>query len=282
MLPIARTAAYNSDLDSWYPPGHGDIYESFYNSGLLKLFINEGKEYMFISNSDNLGATVDLDILNFLTNPPNNNKPPEFLMEVTDKTRADVKGGTLTNYEGKLRLLEIAQVPNNHVDEFKSVSKFKIFNTNNLWINLKAVERVIETETLHMEIIVNKKVTDKGANVIQLETASGAAIKSFNGALGINVPRSRFLPVKTTSDLLLIMSNLYTQKKGLLEMNPLRSFPSVPLVKLGSGFVKVSEFLKRFGSIPDCLELDHLTVSGDVTFGKGVILRVSRHTKKYI
>ena len=77
-------------------------------------------------------------------------------------------------------------------------------------------------------------------NVIQLETASGAAIKSFNGALGINVPRSRFLPVKTTSDLVLIMSNLFTQKKGLLEMNPLRSFPSVPLIKLGSGFTKVN------------------------------------------
>jgi len=88
------------------------------------------------------------------------------------------------------------------------------------------------------------------------------------------VPRSRFLPVKTTSDLLLIMSNLFTQKKGYLEMNPLRSFPSVPLVKLGNSFTKVNEFLKRFGgNIPDCLELDHLTVSGDVTFGKSVILR---------
>lgn len=134
---------------------------------------------------------------------------------------------------------------------------------------------MIEEESLHMEIIVNNKSTDKGINVIQLETASGAAIQSFNGAVGINVPRSRFLPVKTTSDLLLIMSNLYTQKKGLLEMNPKRSFPSVPLVKLGSGFTKVNEFLKRFGSIPDCLELDHLTVSGDVTFGKSVALRVN-------
>ena len=83
---------------------------------------------------------------------------------------------------------------------------------------------------------------DNGVNVIQLETASGAAIKNFNGALGINVPRSRFLPVKTTSDLVLIMSNLFTQKKGLLEMNSLRSFPAVPLIKLGSGFTKVFLF----------------------------------------
>ena len=47
-------------------------------------------------------------------------------------------------------------------------------------------------------------------------------------------------------------------------------FPATPLVKLGDGqFKKVSSFLSRFGSIPDLLELDHLTVSGDVTFGRG-------------
>ena len=91
LLPIARIAAYNSDLEAWYPPGHGDLYESFYNSGLLDMFINEGKEYMFVSNSDNLGAAVDLNILNFLMNPNSQSKAPEFLMEVTDKTRADVK-----------------------------------------------------------------------------------------------------------------------------------------------------------------------------------------------
>lgn len=109
----------------------------------------------------------------------------------------------------------------------------------------------------------------------------GAAIKNFEGAMAINVPRIRFLRVITTCDLLLVMSNLFTQKKGVLEMNALRSFPSVPLVKLGSAFNRVKEFLKRFGSIPDCIELDHLTVSGDVTFGKGVVLRVLRVFSKY-
>ena len=84
---------------------------------------------------------------------------------------------------------------------------------------------------------------DKGVNVIQLETASGAAIQSFEGAQGINVPRRRFLPVKTTSDLLLVMSNLFTLNRGNLVMNPQRSFPSVPLVKLGTSFTKVSTLL---------------------------------------
>jgi len=272
LLPIAKTMG-GPEQEGWYPPGHGDTYESFHNSGLLKEFIEQGKEYVFVSNIDNLGATVDLNILNYLMNPPTGSSPQEFLMEVTDKTRADVKGGTLVQYEGKLRLLEIAQVPKDRVDEFKSVSKFKIFNTNNLWISLKAIDRVVSERTLHMEIITNPKTLDNGLNVIQLETAVGAAIKNFEGAVGVNVPRRRFLPVKTTSDLLIIMSNLYSLNKGFLEMNPKRSFPSVPLVKLGTSYKKVREFLSRFASIPDLIELDHLTVSGDVTFGKGVSLK---------
>ena len=124
-----------------------------------------------------------------------------------------------------------------------------------------------------MEVIVNPKVLDGGLNVIQLETAVGAAMKCFEGGKGINVPRSRFLPVKKSSDLLLIMSNLYKLKEGSLIMSPDRMFLSTPLVKLGDEFKKVSDFLKRFASIPDILELDHLTVSGNVTFGRGVALK---------
>ena len=79
-------------------------------------------------------------------------------MEVTDKTKSDVKGGTIIDYDGEVRLLEIAQVPPEHVDDFKSIKKFKIFNTNNLWISLKAIKRVVEKQELELEIIVNVKV----------------------------------------------------------------------------------------------------------------------------
>ena len=77
----------------------------------------------------------------------------EFIMEVTDKTRADVKGGTLINYEGHLRLLEVAQVPKDHLEEFKSVKKFNVFNTNNLWISLDSIKTAVEERTLDMEVI---------------------------------------------------------------------------------------------------------------------------------
>ena len=115
-------------------------------------------------------------------------------------------------------------MPKEHEEDFKSVKKFNVFNTNNLWISLPAVKRVLEAGTLDMEIIVNPKSLDGGINVLQLETAVGAAMKCFDNCRGINVPRSRFLPVKKTSDLLLIMSNLYTLSDGLLTMSPDRMF----------------------------------------------------------
>lgn len=268
LLPTARDL--DSPKDNWYPPGHGDIFEALYNSGLLDELINAGKEYIFVSNVDNLGAVVDLNIYQHMID-----SQAEYFMEVTDKTKADVKGGTIIDYEGQARLLEVAQVPKEHVEEFKSISKFKIFNTNNLWMNLKAIKRVVENNQLSLEVIINNKALDNGTPVIQLETAVGAAIKHFKGAAGINVPRSRFLPVKSCSDLLLITSDLFSLEHGVLKRNPKRVFDTTPVIKLGDTFKKVANFQGRFKSIPNVLELDHLTVSGDVVFGKNVVLKGS-------
>jgi UTP--glucose-1-phosphate uridylyltransferase len=259
---------FDSPNHGWYPPGHGDLFDSLNNSGLLDQLLADGKEYLFVSNIDNLGATVDTTILEHVINSGS-----EFVMEVTDKTKADVKGGTLVDYNGHIRLLEIAQVPSEHVEDFKSIKKFKIFNTNNLWISLKAIKRLVSEKALDMEVIVNNKVAPNGEAVIQLETAVGAAIKHFEGAHGVNVPRRRFLPVKSTSDLFLITSDLYSLNHGELVMNPKRMYQTAPLVKLGDSFKKVNDFLGRFRGPPHILELDHLTVTGDVTFGKDVVLK---------
>ena len=113
-------------------------------------------------------------------------------------------------------------MPKEHEEDFKSVKKFNVFNTNNLWISLPAIQRVLQENTLDMEIIVNPKQLGGGVNVLQLETAVGAAMKCFEEVSGVNVPRSRFLPVKKTSDLLLVMSNLYSLEHGALIMSPLR------------------------------------------------------------
>ncbi|CAN1160776.1 UTP--glucose-1-phosphate uridylyltransferase [Linum perenne] len=253
--------------DGWYPPGHGDVFPSLKNSGKLDTLLSQGKEYVFVANSDNLGAVVDLKILSHLIRNKN-----EYCMEVTPKTLADVKGGTLISYEGKVQLLEIAQVADEHVNEFKSIEKFKIFNTNNLWVNLNAIKRLVEADALKMEIIPNPKEVD-GIKVLQLETAAGDAIKFFDKAIGINVPRSRFLPVKATSDLLLVQSDLYTIVDGSVIRNEARTNPQNPSIELGPEFKKVGNFLGRFKSIPSIIELDSVKVSGDVWFGAGIKLK---------
>ncbi|KAI0062911.1 UTP-glucose-1-phosphate uridylyltransferase [Artomyces pyxidatus] len=266
LLPCPNSA--DDDKKNWYPPGHGDLYNALLHSGVLDQLISEGKEYLFVSNSDNLGAVVDQSILQHMIDTE-----AEFIMEVTDKTKADIKGGTLVDYEGSIRLLEVAQVPSEHVEDFKSVRKFKIFNTNNLWLNLRALKRIMEQDAMELEIIINPKQTDDGQSVIQLETAAGAAIKHFRGAHGVNVPRSRFLPVKSCSDLLLIKSDIYSLEHGMLVINPSRMFENTPVIKLGDHFKKIQQFQKRFKKIPKILELDHLTVTGDVYFGRNVTLR---------
>lgn len=94
LLPVATKDPY-TPKDGWYPPGHGDFYGALYDSGLIEEFKKQGKEIIFLSNIDNLGATVDMNILAHMSTNPDN----EYCMEVTDKTRADVKGGTLTTKE---------------------------------------------------------------------------------------------------------------------------------------------------------------------------------------
>lgn len=256
--------------DSMYPPGHGDIFNSLKDSGMLDELLNEGKEYLFVSNIDNLAATVDFNILNYVVD-----NDVDFLMEVTDKTRADIKGGTLIDLDDKLALLEIAQVPSDKKSEFASVRKFKIFNTNSVWINLKKLKKLLKEKRLALDIIENKKVIEGiDEPVIQLETAMGAAIKYFPNAVGMIVPRKRFLPVKTCSDLFLIRSNLFVENSGFLSLSPRRMFNSLPLVKLlGKMYKNIESFDKMFKTIPDILELDHLTVSGNITFGRKITLK---------
>ncbi|CAG98930.1 UTP--glucose-1-phosphate uridylyltransferase [Kluyveromyces lactis] len=268
LLPVPQS--FNDALDSWYPPGHGDLFESLHSSGELDALLAQGREILFVSNGDNLGATVDLKILNHMIETG-----AEYIMELTDKTRADVKGGTLISYDGQVRLLEVAQVPKEHVDEFKNIRKFKNFNTNNLWINLRAIKRLIESQALSMEIIPNQKTITRNGheiNVLQLETACGAAIRHFKGAHGVVVPRSRFLPVKTCSDLLMVKSDLFFLEHGALKIDPTR-FGANPLIKLGSHFKKVSGFNCHIPHIPKIIELDHLTITGNVYLGKNVTLK---------
>ena len=263
-LPLDETRFGDA---AWYPPGHGDFYACVHRQGLLDRWLERGLEILFISNADNLGATVDERILSHMAA-----SGCPFLMEVTPKTATDVKGGALYQAGGRLRLLEVAQVPPEHRDEFGGTQKFKTFNTNNLWINLARLRQSLDREPMDLPVIVNPK-TVEGVGVIQLETAMGAAIGNFSGAMGLNVPRSRHLPVKKTNDLLLVQSDLFILHKGRLSRNPARRLPGLPRITFAPPFTRLDEYQKRIPSPPSLVGLESLELAGDVRFEEGVTLK---------
>ncbi len=253
--------------EAWYPPGHGDFYRCFYDQGLLDDLLAQGKEILFMSNADNLGATLDERILHYMLD-----QDVPFLMEMTAKTLADVKGGTLYDRDGRLRLLEVAQVPEEHLDEFCSLDRFKTFNTNNIWIHLKHLKKRLQDGPLDLELIVNRKNV-QGTKVIQFETAIGSALDHFQGAKGLMVGRERFRPVKKTSDLFLIQSNLFTLDRGTLMRNPDRTRSELPVVTFDKPFTDIEEYETRIPAIPNLLELESLDLRGNVTIEPDVVLK---------
>ncbi|EAY14496.1 UTP--glucose-1-phosphate uridylyltransferase family protein [Trichomonas vaginalis G3] len=263
----------DSPLAEWNPPGHGDVYHCLRDSGLLDQLIAEGKKFMFISNIDNLGARIDLKILNKVAT-----ENRSYAAETVPKTPDDWKGGMPILYKGRVKLLETAQVPNGHMDDFKNIKIFDIFNSNNMWVNLVTLKKALDEDTLVLDVIKNRKVYN-GRNVIQLEAAAGSAIQSFHDSISIKIPRSRFLPVKSCNELLMDRSDLYVRNGGEFILSPKRTLTTLPSINLGPKYQHVSEFEKRFKAIPSLLNVDVLEVTGDVTFGPGVVIEGKVHIK---
>ncbi len=258
----------------WNPPGHGDVYTALYTSGLLQQLLNEGMIYAFISNSDNLGADMDPDLLGFFVD---NNFP--FMMEVAEKTPADVKGGHLARHNnGRLVLREIAQCPEEELPACMDIKRFCFFNTNNIWVNLAFLNDLISREkTVRLPMIINPKTLDprdeNSPRVYQIETAMGAAISLFAGAAAVKVPRSRFLPVKKCNDLLAIRSDCFRFDKndGRFSINPKRvdtGRDDIIQIDLDPTYYgKLDLFESHFKKgIPSLVTCDSLTVIGDVHF----------------
>lgn len=197
-------------LLEWCPPGHGDIYPSLLGSGWLDRLLDAGARFAFVSNADNLGACVDLALLSWFAG-----SGISFVMEVADRTASDRKGGHLACRDGRFLLRESAQCPEADMAAFQDVTRHRFFNTNNLWIRLDHLRDLTQAHGgfIPLPIIKNGKTVDPrnkaSPGVIQLETAMGAAIECFARSGAVMVPRSRFVPVKTTSDLLALRSDAY-------------------------------------------------------------------------
>ncbi|MFT5680915.1 MAG: UTP--glucose-1-phosphate uridylyltransferase [Myxococcota bacterium] len=254
----------------WCPPGHGDLFTALITRGTLAALRGVGIRYAFVSNSDNLGATLDPAILGHVIS-----KGLPFLMEVADRTEADAKGGHLAMRDGQLILRERAQCAPEDAATFQDHTRHRYFNTNNLWLDLDVLQARIDAEGgLHLPLIRNAKTVDPrdaaSPAVYQLESAMGAAIAVFEGSGALRVPRSRFSPVKTTADLLRVRSDatvLTADHRVISTVEP-------PVIVLDSRYYKlVSDLEARFpAGVPSLKGCARLTVEGDWTFGAGVVV----------
>lgn len=275
LLPVA----YPADPDcEWVPPGHGEIYIALKASGKLDALLAQGVEYIFVSNSDNLGATLDLGFVNFMQH-----QKLDFVMEVCERADADKKGGHLARgrANGNLLLREAAQCRKEDEPSFQDVSRHKYFNTNNLWVNLAALKAQLDAHggVLPLPVIRNGKTVDptnaQSQKVYQLESAMGAAIALFDKTSAIVVPRSRFAPVKTCADLLALRSDCYEvtpDYRIVLKAHRRGVPPNITLEDKHYKFVNQFESLVEL-AVPSLADCDALTVVGPIKFAPGVVIK---------
>lgn len=251
----------------WNPPGHGDVYPALWSSGILRELLKEGFEYAFISNGDNLGATVDAKIAGWFAD-----SGASFAMEVCRRSVNDRKGGHLAirKTDGRIILRESAQTAPEEMEFFADENLYTFFNTNNIWINLRRLYEVLEETdgVLELPLIRNLKTVDptnpESPEVIQLESAMGSAIEVFEGATAIEVPRSRFMPVKTTNELLLMRSDAF-ELDADYQLN--QKVTELPRIELDSRYYKfIDDFDTRFTVVPSLKDVTSLKVVGDHTF----------------
>merc|ERR1712110_1101249 len=258
----------------WCPPGHGDLYPAMLGSGTLDKLLGKGFKYMFVSNSDNLGATMDLKLLTYFAD-----SGAPFMMEVAARTDADKKGGHLATLKsnGGLTLRESAQCPKEDEKAFQDTEKYAYFNTNNLWVDLLKLKAAFDKNggALPLPVMLNDKTVDprdkKSTKVIQLETAMGAAISCFEGAKAIRIPRTRFAPVKKCDDLIALRSDAYvlTEDFRIVLADDRKGVP--PTIKLDDAykFVDAMDTIIPNG-VPSLKNCDKLVIKGEVEFAAGV------------
>ena len=262
----------------WYPAGHGDLLLTLHTSGLLERLLSTGYRYLFVSNIDNLGAEIDPAILGYFAG-----EGLDFLMEVTDRTDMDRKGGHLARLKtGRLVLREAAQCGPKDMDSgfFSDIARHPFFNTNNLWINCEAAHRMVRQGKIRdLPMVINRKklvpYDPASPSVYHLESALGSAISLFEKSAAVRVPRSRFVPVKNCEELLLVWSDYYILKPDYrMCANPARTSAHMTL-KLDPEFYSSLDLLQsRFPhGAPSFVNGESFRVKGDVKFGLDTAIR---------
>ncbi|MDF9715038.1 UTP--glucose-1-phosphate uridylyltransferase [Nocardioides sp. ChNu-153] len=259
----------------WCPPGHGDIYTALLGTGLLDQLIEAGYRYVFVSNSDNLGAVPTPEVAGWFAT-----SGAPFAIEAVRRTPSDRKGGHFARRksDGRIILRESAQTRDEDKGALADLDRHKYTSTNNLWFDLAAMKQALTEREgiLGLPLIRNVKTVDPSDSstekVVQIETAMGAAIEVFDGAQTIEVGRDRFIPVKTTNDLLVLRSDIYAIGPDFTLDQVAADVPFIDLD--GEHYKLVGDFDRRFPEgAPSLKEAAALRVRGDWTFGRDVKVR---------
>ena len=259
--------ADNPDLE-WCPPGHGDIYVSLVASGMLDTLRDKGIRYAFLSNSDNLGATCDPAIPAWMAREsipscPRCASGPSTTARVATSPCAAAMAGWCC---GSPRWWPRARTSTSRTPAGTPCSTPTTCGSTST-----SSRQVLDSRdgVMGLPIIVNHKTVDPSRKdstpVIQIESAMGTAIEVFDGSRAVHVPRSRFRPVKTTNELLLLRSDLYGFGDGFQiaaqTEGPTPHRPRRPL----QAHRRLRRAVPR--GAPSLRECTSLRVHGDVTFG---------------
>ncbi|GER57810.1 Utp-glucose-1-phosphate uridylyltransferase [Striga asiatica] len=167
----------------------------------------------------------------------------EYILMLSDDNLAHVMSKSSDLEKSELPLNEDVSTPRPK-ENWKSI--------DTMWMNINSIESLVERRAAKGNVTISEL---------------------FNQYFALGVPKARYLPVKTTTDLFLLKSDLYTFTDGTLTRNTARENPDDPYVELGPEFENVNDFQARFKSIPSVIRLDSLEVTGDVWFGAGVTLK---------
>ncbi|MDB5169645.1 MAG: UTP--glucose-phosphate uridylyltransferase [Candidatus Saccharibacteria bacterium] len=234
---------------AWCPPGHGQVLDVL-AAGLADDLRSQGVRYVFISNIDNLGATVDPVVPEYMKA----NSIP-WLTEVSQRDQTDIKGGHVAIYRdsGELLVRDSNMTAETDMPAYSDIARHRFFSTNNHWLDLEALDTPAFKKNHDLPLIVNHKQVKSPtseAKIIQLETGIGTAIGMFKGAQAMLVPRSRFIPVKDIPQWLLVRSDWFTlQADGLLVEPDAANRPAVNSNTIHHG--SPEEALQYYLSHPD-------------------------------
>lgn len=190
-LPHLPDADSLGDTHLYAAPGHGDTLRRVRDSGVVAALRARGVEHIFVSNVDNLGATVDPVVVGAHLEAVQ--RGAAMSVEVVLREPGDA-GGCVAAVDGKPVILEGFRLPPG-----TDLADYPHFNTNTLWISLAALR---EAHPLQWFPVRRALEWPDGTSrdIVQFEQLIGQ-LSEFVPTSYLLVDRARFLPIKTRDDL---------------------------------------------------------------------------------